>query len=310
MYTNRRSRQQMKKTTYSNNQLSQILQPNGAMETLIKDDQDEHVWKKTGNNVYNTNVGNIGIGKQTPLSELDVSGSINTTTQYTINYISIAPPIGSIMAYTVAVSPSGWLLCDGASLNRIVYAGLFGVIGTTFGGVGGGDLSFNLPNYGGAFLRGIGTNNGYVGPSNISTYQPHATQTHSHSATSIVSDNGHNHIQSSHTHGANTSIIDPGHVHSQTTTNDDYNNSGGNNYPNSNSPSFAGWDSAGSKTWTNINSTTTGITASTTLTSTTPSILNSTTGVTVSTSVANSTTSVNANETRPYKYGVYWIIKF
>lgn len=307
MFTNRRSRQQMKKTNYSNNQLSQILQPNGAVNALIKDEQEERVWQKSGNNVHNTNVGNIGIGKQSPLSALDVSGSINTTTQYTINYISIAPPIGSIMAYTVAISPSGWLLCDGASLNKVVYAGLFGVIGTTFGGV---DLSFNVPNYGGAFLRGIGTNNGYAGPSNISTYQPHATQTHAHLATSIVSDSGHVHTQSSHTHGASTSITDPGHSHSQHTTNDDYNNSGGNNYPDSNNPSFAGWDSAGSKTWSNINSSSTGITASTTVNATTPNINTATTGITVSTSVANNTTSANANETRPYNYGVYWIIKY
>lgn len=307
MFTNRRSRQQMKKTVYSNNQLSQILKPNGAVDTLIKHEQEEHVWQKSGDHVHNTNVGNIGIGKQSPLSALDVSGSINTTAQYTINYISIAPPIGSIMAYTVAVSPSGWLLCDGASLNKIVYAGLFGVIGTTFGGF---DLSFNVPNYGGAFLRGIGTNNGYVGPSNISTYQPHATQTHAHLATSIVSDNGHFHTQSSHTHGASTNIIDPGHIHSQHTTNDDFNNTGGNNYPNLNNPSFAAWDSAGSITWSNINSSSTGITASTSVNATTPNINTSTTGITVSTSVANSTTSVNANETRPYNYGVYWIIKY
>lgn len=305
MFTNRRSRQQIKKTTYSNNQLSQILQPNGAVETLIKDEQDEHVWKKSGDNVYNTNAGNIGIGNQSPTSVLDVSGSINTTAQYTINYISIAPPVGSIMAYTVAVSPSGWLLCDGASLNRNFYAGLFAVIGTTFGGF---DLSFNLPNYGGAFLRGIGTNNGYVGPSSIATYQSHATQTHAHLATSIVSDSGHFHTQGSHTHGASTSITDPGHTHTQYTINDDFNNSGG--APVGTIPSFPPSDSAESRTWTNINASTTGITASTTVNATTPNINTATTGISVSTSVANSTTSVNANETRPYNYGVYWIIKY
>ena len=43
---------------------------------------------------------------------------------------------------------------------------------------------------------------------------------------------------------------------------------------------------------------------------TTPSINSATTGITVATTVANSTTSVNATETRPYNYGVYWIIKY
>ncbi len=305
MFINRRSRQQMKKTVYSNNQLSQILKPNGAVETLIKDEQDEHVWKRSGDNIHNTNVGNIGIGKQSPISALDVSGSINTTMKYTINYISIAPPVGSIMAYTVAVSPDGWLLCNGALLNKIAYAGLFGIIGTTFGGA---DLSFNLPNYSGAFLRGIGTNNGYAGPSSISTYQAHATQTHAHLATSIVSDSGHAHTQASHTHSASTSITDPGHSHSQVSSNDDFNNAGGSNQSN---PSFASWDApTQTRTWTNINNSTTGVTAATTVNATTPNINTATTGVTVSTSVANSTTSVDANETRPYNYGVYWIIKY
>jgi len=305
MFTNRRSKQQMKKTIYSNNNLSQILMPKGAVETMIKDEQEEHVWQKSGNNLYNTNVGNVGIGKQSPVSALDVSGVVNTNAQYTINYISIAPPVGSIMAYTVAVSPAGWLLCDGALLNKLAYAGLFGVIGTTFGGA---DLSFNVPNYSGAFLRGIGASNGYVGPSSIATYQAHATQTHAHTASSIVSDSGHAHTQASHAHGASTSITDPGHSHTQSSINDDFNESGSATYETP--PSFAKNDTTGPRIWTNINNSTTGITASTTVNATTPTIYTNTTGITVSTSIANSTTSVNANETRPYNYGVYWIIKY
>ena len=77
-------------------------------------------------------------------------------------------------------------------------------------------------------------------------------------------------------------------THSQYTVNDDYNNSGG-GYPGT-TPSFPPYDSAGSKTWNNINS--------------------STTGISVATTISNSTTSVNANETRPYNYGVWWIIKY
>ena len=65
--------------------------------------------------------------------------------------------------------------------------------------------------------------------------------THSHSGT--TSNNG------SHNHGIN----DPGHNHTQWTTNDDFNNSGGN------PPGFTG-DSAGYRTWSNINTSTTGIT--------------------------------------------------
>ena len=47
-------------------------------------------------------------------------------------------------------------------------------------------------------------------------------------------------------------FTDPGHTHTQTTINDDFNSSAGN------PPGFIG-DSAGSMTWNNINSATTGL---------------------------------------------------
>jgi microcystin-dependent protein len=75
-----------------------------------------------------------------------------------INYINIAPPPGSIMAYTVANSPDGWLLCDGSTYTISSYTGLFNVIGHQFDSYGEEDLSFNVPDYRGAFLRGTGAN--------------------------------------------------------------------------------------------------------------------------------------------------------
>ncbi len=61
---------------------------------------------------------------------------------------------GFIKAYGGAGAPSGYLLCDGAAISRSVYASLFSVISTNFGG-GDGSTTFNVPSLGGRFLRGI-----------------------------------------------------------------------------------------------------------------------------------------------------------
>lgn len=266
MWSGRRKSAEQNKINYYNNQISQIFKPvNGVIPEVL----EELTWLFNGNNMYNVNSGFVGIGTKTPLRRLDVSGTINSSSAITVNYLPIAPPVGSIIAYiSQTVSPSGWLKCDGSAVSRVMYASLFAVISDAFG-VGDGSTTFNLPDYRGAFLRGTGTNGVYSGPS-INTSQNHATQTHNHGATSTVTDLGH--------------------VHSQTSLNDDFNDSGGIIYPANSNPSFAKSDSAGTKTWSNVNS--------------------NTTGITVATTVANSTTSVNANETRPYNFGVYWIIKF
>lgn len=168
-------------------------------------------------------------------------------------------PPGSIIAYTMATAPIGWLVCDGSAVNRVIYAALFSVIGTTFGS-GDSQFTFNLPDYRGAFLRGSGSGpNGFSGP-DTNNYQADATRSHTHTA----------------------NVNDPGHSHTQSTINDDFNNSG--TYANFSTPSFAQQDGSGSITWPNVNSNTTGITVS----------INNT----------------GSTETRPYNYGVVWLIKY
>jgi microcystin-dependent protein len=263
MFSSRRKRTESNKILFFNNQISNHFRPrNGIIEEL----SEQVNWLLNGVDIYNTNAGNVGVGFETPLVALDVSGGINSSDDFTKNYVPIAPPIGSIIAYTMSQSPGGWLICDGSLVSRSTYAALFAVIGTTFG-VGNGTTTFKLPDYQGAFLRGTGTNGNYSGP-DVNTSQTHATQTHSHTASS--------------------SVTDPGHEHTQSTINDDFNNSGL-GYSGT-IPSFPGPDSAGSITWTNINS--------------------SFSRVSVATTVADSTTAVNVNETRPYNFGVYWIIKY
>jgi microcystin-dependent protein len=57
----------------------------------------------------------------------------------------IAVPLGSLQLYAGSVYPTGWLRADGAAIGRATYAGLFAIIGTTYG-AGDGSTTFNLPN--------------------------------------------------------------------------------------------------------------------------------------------------------------------
>lgn len=63
-------------------------------------------------------------------------------------------PAGVVLAYAGATAPSGFILCNGALVNRITYAALFAAIGTAHG-TGDGSTTFALPDYRGRFLRGV-----------------------------------------------------------------------------------------------------------------------------------------------------------
>ncbi len=65
-----------------------------------------------------------------------------------------AAVIGSIVPWPSDTPPAGWFECDGQELDRVVYADLFAVIGTTYGD-GDGVNTFNLPDLRGEFLRGF-----------------------------------------------------------------------------------------------------------------------------------------------------------
>jgi microcystin-dependent protein len=53
-------------------------------------------------------------------------------------------PTGVVLAWTSAVAPTNWLLCDGSEVSRTTYSKLFNVVGTQFG-VGNGSTTFNVP---------------------------------------------------------------------------------------------------------------------------------------------------------------------
>ena len=66
---------------------------------------------------------------------------------------AIGMPPGSLVATARATSPTGWLLCDGASLLRTAYPALFAAIGTGYGSVDG--THFNVPDLRGRVPVGV-----------------------------------------------------------------------------------------------------------------------------------------------------------
>jgi len=82
--------------------------------------------------------------------------------------------------------PSGWLLCDGASVATATYADLHTAIGYVYGGAG---ANFNLPNLVNRFVRGQSTQTAATGGADSLTLSTAQMPTHTHA----VTDPGHVH---------------------------------------------------------------------------------------------------------------------
>ncbi len=175
-------------------------------------------------------------------NNLSVGGEVYTNGRIRTSHGYVDPEVGDIKMNVSPIERNGWLRCDGRAISRSAYANLFAIIGTTFG-IGDNFTTFNLPNTYDRVLGNSGSShsNGQSVGSESITLTTTNLPSHTHSGT--VDSNG------THTH----SINDPGHAHTQTTINDDFNSSG------TNPPGFTA-DSAGTRTWSNINTSTTGIT--------------------------------------------------
>lgn len=170
-----------------------------------------------------------------------------------VNY-KYVNPVGAITCYAGVNVPEGWLFCDGSEVSKVTYSSLFSVIGNNYG-IPTNPSNFVLPNLTQKFPLGKSGSNNLGDFSGNSTIILTTNQLPSHSHTGTTNSDGlHSHTGTTSSNGLHThSINDPGHTHTQTTINDDFNNSG------SNPPGFSA-DSAGSRTWSNINTGFTGIT--------------------------------------------------
>jgi microcystin-dependent protein len=76
----------------------------------------------------------------------------NKTIDAATNTITHVNPAGTITMFGGAAAPTGYLMCNGASVLRATYTELFTAIGTAYGTVDA--THFTLPNFAAAFPRG------------------------------------------------------------------------------------------------------------------------------------------------------------
>ena len=190
------------------------------------------------------------------------SPSIN---KYRHDKMQFAPVhIGDIKFSALDQDDDGWLVCNGRSLSRKEYSHLFRAIGTSFGTVS--DTTFNLPDSRGRIPGAIGSGPGLTTrvlgtATGQETFTLTLNELPSHHHTGTVDPVGaHTHHNVTGTSGAhNHNVSDAGHTHSQYTYQDDYNGS------NTEGQAAPGWvkdaypNESNTQTWSNINSTSSGI---------------------------------------------------
>ena len=102
---------------------------------------------------------------------------------------AISPFTGAMLMWPTATAPSGFLLCNGQTVSRSTYAALFAILGVVFGS-GDGSTTFTLPDYRDRMPVGAGTT--YSANSSGGSKDA-VVVSHTHTATSTVSDPSHAH---------------------------------------------------------------------------------------------------------------------
>ena len=116
---------------------------------------------------------------------------------------------GMITATATSTAPAGWLLCDGSTVSRVLYADLFAAIGTTYG-AGDGANTFGLPDLQQRFLLGkaasgtgstLGSTGGAIDHTHTVTVGNHTHTVNSHTHSGAP----HTHTVTAHHHGVSLS---------------------------------------------------------------------------------------------------------
>ncbi|MBE6452992.1 MAG: hypothetical protein E7012_05850 [Alphaproteobacteria bacterium] len=102
------------------------------------------------------NLGN-GTSKSDATNLQQLNDAIKQLKAGIINSFNSSQKLGDIKASVQSSNHGNWFLCNGQAISRVTYSELFALVGTKFG-AGDGTTTFNLPDYRGKFLRGLGGN--------------------------------------------------------------------------------------------------------------------------------------------------------
>jgi microcystin-dependent protein len=168
-------------------------------------------YKKEGFVIPNISLTN-GMSSPTNLA-VDTTGKVMLGTDKEV-------PVGTILPFGGNTEPSGYLLCDGRSVSSTIYADLYRVLGTRYGGDA---LNFNIPDMRARVPIGSGntsynlTNGVSMGSKVYALGERGGEEKHLLTVNEMPS---HNHTGSTDSEGLHSHTInDPGHVHREWVTN-------------------------------------------------------------------------------------------
>lgn len=93
--------------------------------------------------------------------------------------IEATTPVGTVVALAGSAVPVGFLECNGATISRSTYSGLFSKISTLYG-AGDGSTTFKLPDLRGEFIRGWDHGRGVDTSRTLGSSQADELKSHNH----------------------------------------------------------------------------------------------------------------------------------
>jgi microcystin-dependent protein len=151
----------------------------------------------TGQEPIPTVQGDDTLDPSTVTANFEEKTTVATTPLAIADFVNtLVPPAGTIAMYGGTEDPTGWLICNGRSLDAtgtegLKYTKLFDAIGVRFGGSSNSD--FSIPNLDGRVIVGGGTTYTSIGA--IGGEKEHTLTTDELPA--------HTHIGGKHAHGVN-----------------------------------------------------------------------------------------------------------